>query len=70
MLDLSLVRVEQVSEFWRNAILGGLILVAVVGDVAVGDASAPLVREAARPSAETATEPRRHRPAREGGGRC
>jgi len=36
VIDLSLVRVEQVSEFWRNAILGTLILVAVVGDVALG----------------------------------
>lgn len=36
VLDQSLVRVDQVSEFWRNAILGGLILVAVVGDVVVG----------------------------------
>jgi rhamnose transport system permease protein len=36
VLDQSLVRVEQVSEFWRNAILGALILLAVVGDVAIG----------------------------------
>jgi len=36
VLDLSLVRVEEVSEFWRNAILGALILLAVVGDVALG----------------------------------
>jgi len=36
VLDQSLVRVEQVSEFWRNAILGTLILVAVVGDVTLG----------------------------------
>lgn len=36
LLDQSLVRVEQVSEFWRNAILGGLILLAVIGDVALG----------------------------------
>jgi rhamnose transport system permease protein len=35
-LDQSLVRVEQVSEFWRNAILGALILAAVVGDVMIG----------------------------------
>ena len=34
-LDQSLVRVPQVSEFWRDAILGGLILLAVVVDVAV-----------------------------------
>jgi rhamnose transport system permease protein len=36
LLDQSLVRVPQVSEFWRNAILGALILVAVVSDVAIG----------------------------------
>ena len=36
VLDQSLARVPEVSEFWRNAILGGLILVAVVGDVALG----------------------------------
>jgi rhamnose transport system permease protein len=36
ILDQSLVRVEQVSEFWRNAILGVLILAAVVGDVVIG----------------------------------
>jgi rhamnose transport system permease protein len=36
LLDQSLVRVDQVSEFWRNAILGALILLAVVADVALG----------------------------------
>jgi rhamnose transport system permease protein len=36
LLGQSLVRTDQVSEFWRNAILGVLILVAVVGDVAIG----------------------------------
>jgi rhamnose transport system permease protein len=36
VLDQSLVRVPQVSEFWRNAVLGALILVAVVADVAIG----------------------------------
>jgi rhamnose transport system permease protein len=36
VLDQSLVRVPQVSEFWRNAILGGLILVAVVADAVIG----------------------------------
>jgi rhamnose transport system permease protein len=36
VLDQSLVRVEQVSEFWRDAILGTLILIAVVLDVTVG----------------------------------
>ena len=36
LLDQSLVRVEQISEFWRDAILGVLILLAVLLDVAVG----------------------------------
>ena len=36
LLDLSLVRVPQVSEFWRDAILGSLILAAVMLDVTVG----------------------------------
>jgi len=36
VLDQSLVRVPQVSEFWRNAILGALILAAVVADAAIG----------------------------------
>lgn len=36
VLDQSLVRVEQISEFWRDAILGSLILLAVLLDVGVG----------------------------------
>jgi rhamnose transport system permease protein len=36
VLDQSLVRVEQISEFWRDAILGSLILFAVMLDVGVG----------------------------------
>jgi rhamnose transport system permease protein len=36
VLDQSLVRVEQISEFWRDAILGALILLAVLLDVGVG----------------------------------
>ncbi len=36
LLDQSLVRVQQISEFWRDAILGTLILFAVVLDVSVG----------------------------------
>ena len=36
LLDQSLARTDQISEFWRNAILGVLILVAVIGDVAIG----------------------------------
>jgi rhamnose transport system permease protein len=36
LLDQSLVRVEAVTEFYRNAILGALILLAVIGDAALG----------------------------------
>jgi rhamnose transport system permease protein len=35
VIDLSLVRVPEVSEFWRDAILGALILLAVTADVVV-----------------------------------
>jgi rhamnose transport system permease protein len=35
LLGQSLVRTDQVSEFWRDAILGVLILAAVIGDVAI-----------------------------------
>jgi rhamnose transport system permease protein len=35
-LDQSLLRVPQVSEFWRDAILGALILLAVTADFAIG----------------------------------
>jgi rhamnose transport system permease protein len=35
VLDQSLARVPQVSEFWRDAILGALILLAVIADVAI-----------------------------------
>ena len=35
LLDQSLARVEQVSEFWRDAILGVLILLAVIGDAVI-----------------------------------
>jgi rhamnose transport system permease protein len=36
LLNQSLVRVEVVTEFYRNAILGALILLAVIGDAALG----------------------------------
>jgi rhamnose transport system permease protein len=36
VLDQSLVRVDQISEFWRDAILGALIALAVLLDVALG----------------------------------
>jgi rhamnose transport system permease protein len=36
VLDQSLVRVQQISEFWRDAILGALIVLAVLLDVALG----------------------------------
>ena len=35
-LDQSLLRMEQVSEFWRDGILGALILIAVAIDFAIG----------------------------------
>jgi rhamnose transport system permease protein len=36
LLNQSLLRVPQVSEFWRDALLGALILAAVAGDFVVG----------------------------------
>lgn len=51
LLDQSLVRVEEVSEFWRNAILGTLILLAVIGDVALGRWFRRRLSAQARPSA-------------------
>jgi rhamnose transport system permease protein len=47
LLDQSLVRVEQISEFWRDAILGTLILLAVMLDVSV---SRRLRRRSQRPT--------------------
>jgi rhamnose transport system permease protein len=35
-LDQSLLRAPQVSDFWRDAILGALILVAVTVDFVIG----------------------------------
>jgi rhamnose transport system permease protein len=36
LLDQSLLRVPQVSQFWRDALLGALILLAVASDLALG----------------------------------
>ena len=36
LLEQSLVRVPEVSEFWRDAVLGALILLAIAGDCAIG----------------------------------
>ena len=36
VLDQSLARVPQISEFWRDAILGALLLLAVLLDVSLG----------------------------------
>jgi rhamnose transport system permease protein len=36
LLEQSLVRVPEVSEFWRDAVLGALILLAIAGDFAIG----------------------------------
>ena len=36
LIDTSLVRWELVTEFWREAVLGALILLAVVADSVLG----------------------------------
>ncbi len=36
LLEQSLVRVPEVSEFWRDAVLGALILLAIASDLAIG----------------------------------
>jgi rhamnose transport system permease protein len=36
LLELSLVRIPEVSVFWRDAVLGALILLAIAGDFAIG----------------------------------
>jgi len=36
LLELSLVRVPEISVFWRDAVLGALILLAIAGDFAIG----------------------------------
>ena len=56
LIDQSLVRVEQISEFWRDAILGTLILLAVLLDVAV----ARRLRERARRHAVDETRETSH----------
>ena len=53
VIDQSLVRVPQISEFWRDAILGALILLAVLLDVGVGRR---LRDRARRQAAEAARE--------------
>jgi rhamnose transport system permease protein len=58
VLDQSLVRVEQISEFWRDAILGSLILLAVLLDVAVGRRLRESARTRAVDEARAAGEPR------------
>jgi rhamnose transport system permease protein len=35
LLELSLVRVPEISVFWRDAVLGALILLAIAGDFAI-----------------------------------
>lgn len=71
VLDQSLVRVEQISEFWRDAILGALIVLAVLLDVAVGRrlrerAREDIVSEAVREPSESASERTIERGARRG----
>jgi rhamnose transport system permease protein len=36
LLELSLVRAPEISVFWRDAVLGALILLAIAGDFAIG----------------------------------
>lgn len=66
LLDQSLVRVEVVTEFYRNAILGALILLAVIGDAALGrrfrrrrttEVSSPDETPAAKSADAALTEP-------------
>ena len=61
VLDQSLVRVPQVSEFWRNAILGALILAAVVADAAIGRRFQRRWSAEARPHTRVEGRPRRRR---------
>jgi rhamnose transport system permease protein len=52
LLDLSLLRVPGLSEFWRDAVLGGLILAAVVVDFLLGQRLGRLASRArGRPAA-------------------
>ena len=56
-LDLSLVRVPEVSEFWRDALLGALILVAVALDRGLNRRFRRLWSVEARPPARTVGAP-------------
>lgn len=56
-LELSLVRVPQVSEFWRDALLGALILLAVALDRGLNRRFRRLWSVEARPAARTAAPP-------------
>ena len=49
VLDQSLVRIPQVSEFWQDALLGALILLAVIADVAINQRFRKLMLARARP---------------------
>lgn len=51
VLDQSLVRVEQISEFWRDAILGTLILLAATGDALLSRRFQRLLAGESRPRA-------------------
>jgi rhamnose transport system permease protein len=52
LLELSLVRVPEVSVFWRDAVLGGLILLAISTDFAIGKRLRRLWTSPARRSPE------------------
>jgi rhamnose transport system permease protein len=52
LLELSLVRVPEISVFWRDAVLGGLILLAISTDFAIGKRLRRLWTSPARRSPE------------------
>jgi rhamnose transport system permease protein len=52
LLELSLVRVPEISVFWRDAVLGALILLAIAGDFAIGKRLRRLWASPARRSPE------------------
>jgi rhamnose transport system permease protein len=57
LLELSLVRVPEVSVFWRDAVLGVLILLAIAGDFAIGKRLRRLWTSPTRRGSPDAPEP-------------
>ncbi|HZA00429.1 MAG TPA: ABC transporter permease [Acidimicrobiales bacterium] len=66
LLDQSLVRVEAVTEFYRNAILGALILLAVIGDAGLSAWFRRRRASEARPAVGTVPSPAEATPAAPG----